>query len=393
MHAGPRGESGGGTRAGNGLGGSVMTTTRNSVLAAAVLAAGLAAVGRADDPGANPVSVRQVPPPNILQGQPFTVEVFVTNTGGRPAEDVELIGHWSKSYKLAEADPAAARSLGVQQVWQLGRMAAKETRSLRLVFSPAEQTDGSEFQSSFRVSTRVESNDVKSTPIRRPALELAVTGPAVAVVGQPVRVQLLIRNPDAAEVKGVTVQSKLPPGITHPSGSDLEADVKPLAAGGAETLPLELTPTRAGTVRTVFKVSGTGVPPVEREFTLTAVDAKLEVGLNGPKTLPQNWPGTYEVTVRNAGDQTTPGVQVEVGVPAGFEELRATGGAKFDQAERRLVWAFGDLRAGESRTVVWFGVATRAGDYPVTAAAGPAGAVVKKADWRTQVQPAAGDGR
>lgn len=365
-----------------------MTTIRTAVIAAVV---GFAAAGRADDT-LNPVTVRQVPPPTIVQGQPFNVEVFVTNTGTHPAEDVELIGHWSKSYRLTAADPAAARSLGVQQVWQLGRMAAKETRSLRLTFGPADQADGSDFQTSFRVSTRVESNDVKSVPVRRQSLELSVTGPAVAVVGQPVRVQLMIRNPDGAEVQKIVVQSRLPEGISHPSGTELEADVRALAGGGVENLPLELTPTRAGSVRTVFKVSGAGVPPVEREYTMTAIDAKLEVGVHGPKTLPQNWPATYEVTVRNAGEQTTPAVQVEVGVPAGFEELRATGNAKLDQADRRLVWAFGDLRPGETRTVVWFGVATRAGDCPVSVSAGPTGAVLKKADWRTLVQPA-GDGR
>jgi hypothetical protein len=189
-------------------------------------------------------------------------------------------------------------------------------------------------------------------------------------------------------VQKIVVQSKLPDGISHPSGSELEADVPVLNGGAVETLPLELTPTRAGPVRTVFKLSGSGVPAIEREFTLTAIDAKLEVDVHGPKTLPVNWPATYEVTVKNTGEQTTPAVQVEVGVPSGFEELRATGSAKLDQTDRRLVWTFGDLKPGEIRTVVWFAVATRAGECPVVVSAGPSGAVMKKADWRTVVQPA-----
>jgi uncharacterized repeat protein (TIGR01451 family) len=224
------------------------------------------------------------------------------------------------------------------------------------------------------------------------SLDLAVTGPAVALVGQPVRVHVTLKNSGSSDVSGVKLSSKLPDGLTHPSGTDLEADVPVMQAGHTEAVPLELTVTKAGPVRAVFKVAGPGLQAVEREVNLMALDASLDLDASGPKTLPQGWPGTYEISVRNAGTQPAPGVILEVAVPVGFDDqnLRATEGAKFDPAGRKLVWNIGEMKAGDVKTVIWLGIGSKPGDAVPSATVRLGGVVAKTTEWRTTIQPATG---
>ena len=345
----------------------------------------------AGDANGPPIVVRQVLPSAVVQGQAFTAEVYVTNTGPHTLDDVRLTGQWSTGFRLTVSSPASP-STESRAEWTLGKLAPGEARQIRLGFAAADQIAGNEFRSEFEASFRGARTDVQSVPIQRAVVDLAVTGPQVALVGQPVKVHVALKNPGTSEVRGVTLTSRLPDGLTHPSGSDLEADVGVLPAGHTEAVPLMLTPTKAGPVRAVFKVAGTGMQSVEREVNIVALDAKIEFDLTGPKRLPQSWPGTYEMTVHNAGSQAAPGVQLDVAVPPGFDEqnLRATEGAKFDPAARKLVWDFGELKPGETRTVVWLGVAAKAGEHSVSASVRLGGSVAKTTEWRTHVQPSSG---
>lgn len=344
---------------------------------------------RAMEPPGPPIVVRQVLPPAIVQGQAFMAEVYVTNTGPHALDEVRLTGKWSAGFKLTVANPNAPPSESHAE-WSLGKLAAGEARLIRLGYEASSQVPGNEFRSEFEASFRGGRTDVQTVPIQRGTVSLDVTSPQVALVGQPVKVHVALKNPGASEVRGVTLTSRLPDGLTHPSGSDLEAEVGVLPAGHTEAVPLMLTPTKAGPVRAVFKVAGTGLQTVEKEVQLVALDAKIEFDFTGPKRLPQSWPGTYEMTVKNAGGQAAPGVFLDVAVPPGFDEqnLRATAGAKFDPAARKLVWDFGELKPGETRTVVWLGVAAQPGDINVTANVRLGGSVVKSNEWRTQVQTA-----
>ncbi|MGL6094722.1 MAG: hypothetical protein ACRC7O_02825 [Fimbriiglobus sp.] len=359
----------------------------SNTIVAVVVAFGFAPV-RAADP---PVAVRQVLPPAVFHGQGFSAEVYVTNTAAHTVDDVRLTGAWSAGYRMTESNPGQFPGGDGKTTWSLGRLSPGEARQVRVTFAPTDQNPGTEFRSEFEASFRGTKADVQTVPVRRMSMDLEVTGPAIALLGQPVRVHVSLKNSGSAEASGVKLSSKLPAGLTHPSGTDLEADVPIMQAGHTEAVPLELTVTKAGPVRAVFKVAGPGLQPVEREVNLMVLDARFDLEASGPKTLPQGWPGTYEISVRNAGTQPAPGVTLEVVVPPGFDDqnLRATDGAKFDPAGRKLLWTLGEMKAGEVKTLIWLGIGSKPGEAVPTATVRLSGVVAKEAEWRTTVQPSA----
>ena len=373
-----------------------MSASTRLVLGCAALGVALVAgpgVG-ADGVTALGPTVHQVLPPVVPAGGPFAAEVVVTNPTGAPVDEVYLSGTWSPSHTLGTSTPPPARSEG-RVTWLLGRLAAGEHKTVRLSFvpaagGPAAGDPGAEFRSEFEIGYRSIRTDVRTAPLARSAVGVAVAAPQVAVVGQPLTLRLDLKNSGAGEAKGVILRSTIPDALRHPKGPDLEAEIGVIAAGYTEVVPLVVTPTRAGLVTAVFRLTGDGLAPAEATVSMVAIEANLGVQLHGPRDLPHGWPGTYEVIVRNNGDHPAVGVVTHVAVPAGFTDLRATPGAKLDPAANTLVWPIGDLPAGAERKLIWLGLASREGDATVSATTFLGTATARTTEWLTRVSAPAG---
>ena len=346
-------------------------------------------VGAGESAPVTGLTIRQVLPAVIPAGGPFAAEAVVINPTGTAVDEVYLTGTWSPSHTLGTSTPPPTRSEG-QFTWLLGRIEPGAQASVQLSFVPAEGDPGAEFRSEFKVDYRSSRSDVRTAKLSRAAVGVAVAAPQVAVVGQPVTLRLDLKNSGSEDVKGVTLRSNIPDTLRHPKGPDLEADIGVIAAGYTEVVPLVVTPTKAGPVSAVFRLTGDGLAPTEATVLLVAIEANLGVQLHGPRNLPHGWPGTYEVTVRNNSEQPAVGVVAHIVVPAGFTDLRATPGAKLDPAENTLVWPIGDLPAGAERKLIWLGVASQEGEATVTATAFLGTATARTTEWLTRVTAVAG---
>jgi uncharacterized membrane protein len=327
------------------------------------------------------LSVKQTLPETVVPGQSVAVEVSVTNTGGKAAENVVLAGWWTAGYEVAESSVAAQAGNG-RQTWNMGAIPAGEARAVKLKLLPKAGTTATEFRSGFD-ATFSSATDTRAVKVLKPELQVGVEGSDTAFAGQAHTLHLKVKNPAGVAVERVAVKVELPEGLAHPKGSGLESEIPVLAAGTTEAIPLHLTAVKPGVGRVKVKVSAPGCDALTHDVQVNVIEARVNVSVSGPKQLYQGWPATFEATVENNGDQAIKGAAFDVKLPAGLTDLRASDKPGLDATANRLVWKF-DLAAGEKKTVFWFGFAKQADDLTTAAAVSVGGTPLKRAEHVTK---------
>ncbi len=327
------------------------------------------------------LSVKQTLPESVVPGQSVAVEVSVTNTGGKAAENVVLAGWWTAGYDVAESSVAAQAGNG-RQTWNMGVIPAGEARAVKLKLLPKAGTSATEFRSGFD-ATFSSATDTRAVKVQKPELQVSVEGSDTAFAGQAHTLHLKVKNPAAVALEKVAVKVELPEGLAHPKGTSLESEIPVLAAGTTEAIPLHLTAVKPGAGRVKVKVSAPGCDALTHDVLVNVIEARVNVAVSGPKQLYQGWPATFEATVENNGDQPIKGATFDVKLPAGLSDLRASDKPGLDATANRLVWKF-DLAAGEKKTVFWFGFAKQADDLTTTGAVSVGGTPLKRAEHVTK---------
>lgn len=329
------------------------------------------------------LSVKQILPESIAPGQPVTAEIGVTNTGAKLAENVVLLGWWTDGYDLAETS-VTSYVLNGKRAWGMGAIAAGETRTLKVKLTPAATARPTEFRSGFDATFSSSSSDTRSVRVLKPELGLQVAAPDTVLLGQPITVTIKVKNPGQTPVNKITVQALLPESLKHPKAQDLVTDVGVLQAGATEAVPLELTANRIGETRGKVRIEAEGCEAVEQEFRVNVIEAKLAVTIHGPKTLYQNWPATYEAVIENQGAQPVKGASLEIKLPTGLSDLRASDKPGHNAGRSLMVWTLDALQPGEKKTVIWFGFAKQPDDLFTTGTLSVGGAPIRRAEWTTK---------
>jgi len=368
------------------------------LLAAAVwLLAGNWATGQQSAPSPALLELRQRLPAILGPSQAASVEIELYNRGGAAAEKVVVTASIPNSWELLDADPIPLPGTGATS-WQLGTIEANGSRLLRLRLTPAAaERAPDQLRSDVHVTYQAKATAQAIVAVQRPSLALRVSGPEMTMPGEAVSLTIAVTNNGVAPADAVTLQTLLPPGLSHPSGNDLETQIGTVRPGETRQVTLTVTPTQAGEFRTRIRASVAGSPVGEGEAIVSAPAFKLALEANGPRLLYLEWTGTFEVFLRNDDTRPVQQVRVSVALPAGLAVARAGDDGVYDVKSHVLSWHLGDLMPGETRTLVWSGVARAVGDQvcQVHVAAGSHGR--KALNWRTTVadtdrsrQPAAG---
>jgi uncharacterized repeat protein (TIGR01451 family) len=334
--------------------------------------------------GQHPViEVQQRMPQQIESSEAIPVEIVVSNTGKAPAENVAVSGCLPPGCDLLNVEPAPERVHDALR-WSLGTVEPGGQRivRLRLAARPGATTP---VRSSLTVTYQASVETSSATVIKRPVLALDVVEPPAGNVGEPMALLLTVRNAGAAVARDVSLQTVLPAGLSHPGGGDLENEVGTLEAGETRQIALTVTPAQAGEFHHTIRLAAHGADPVEREVRLRVQEVKLTLSARGPRLLYENWPGSFEIDVRNDGTEVIRQVCLTAGLPEGLAYVRASDDGTYDAQNHCICWNVGTLPAGTARTLVWNGVARATGDLvcKVRLAAGPQ--AHKEVTWQTSV--------
>jgi uncharacterized repeat protein (TIGR01451 family) len=167
-------------------------------------------------------------------GQPLVYEIVVRNAGAVPATQLRVEDELPAGTRYLTADPAAALQ-GERLAWVLENLPPGAERRIRVQVQP-----GNEGEWTSRATVSVAISSSLRTRVVRSGLTLAVslTGPETVSVGQPAQFQIRVTNTGSQALNGLVLRERVPPGLQHPAGSELEADLGSLEPGKTRTIPL-----------------------------------------------------------------------------------------------------------------------------------------------------------
>jgi hypothetical protein len=323
------------------------------------------------------IEVKQTIQPSTARGEVrFLVEV--RNVGTIPVQELTLRTRLPSGVTLLGADPAPER-LHSSVSWSLGAFNSGASGTLRLVIL----TGGGEAQAlPFSLSFQVSNN--LSVPVVTPRGEVAVDGPAAASVNVPLTLKVTVKNPGAAPLNQGLLRIILPPGLSHPAGSDLENQLPSLGPGQTLTIPITLTPTREGNACVKLRLMPSGGEAIEADHTVAVRQDPLSLSAGGPTFAKLRDVCTCSLDV--GCNESTPGsARLVAHLPEGIAYLRSNEGATYDPATHSVVWNLTDIGPARPQRLALQVVARQIGVQQFRAVLIASQDRVKQAIWSIRV--------
>jgi uncharacterized repeat protein (TIGR01451 family) len=289
--------------------------------------------------------------------------LVVRNTGAAAVASVRVEVPLPPGLRLLFSEPAAD-ARGDRLAWDLGTLEAGAER--RLPFEL--QADGPG-EVLWNPTVTFTAADGPRTRVVRPPFALTVTGPEAAYVGGKVAFEIRVANHGEAAVPNVVVRDQLPPGLQHPEGGLIEAELGTLAAGAVRTLTLETTAARTGRLVNEVSARADGGLQARSRAAVLVREAALALRLEGPRQGLVNRELDFLLEVANPGSAPAAGLRLALTLPDGLDFLAASTGGTFDPSGRQVTWAPGTLAGGQRQTVTAKLRARRAGDWALRALA------------------------
>ncbi|MBN2023017.1 MAG: DUF11 domain-containing protein [Pirellulales bacterium] len=292
------------------------------------------------------LNIQKFAPAEIQVGKPADFRVTVKNFGQTPALGVEVRDQIPQGTRLIDAVPPASRGARGELVWQLGKLdPGKETTVEMRVMPTVEGEIGSVATVFFQADASARSFST------RPQLVVDVSAPRQVMIDESATLTITVSNPGTGVATGVVIEERVPPGLQHEAGAELEYEVGTLAPNESRTLELKLTAVRPGPGANVLAARAEGVPQVTKELPIDVIAPELKIALDGPASRFLKREAIYRVAVSNPGSAPAREVLLEATLPSGLQFVRANNNGQFDPKTRKVQWALAELPVNETGTV------------------------------------------
>jgi len=292
------------------------------------------------------LTIEKSAPEEVQVGKAATFETVVQNAGSVPADGVEIHDMVPAGTRLLSTSPQASQAADGRLVWSLGTLKPGELAKVQMQVMPQEEGElGSVASVFFRADATVR------TTATRPQLELSVSAPRKAMVGENVTVKIKIANTGSGAASGVVLEQNVPAALEHPAGSQLEYEVGKLAPGQARELELVLTARQAGEVLNKVIARAEGNLQVEQVAAFQIVAPALQVAIQGPERRYLERRATYELSISNPGTASAKDVELVTRLPKGLKFVKANNAGTYDEASHSVYWSLAELPPQETGSV------------------------------------------
>jgi uncharacterized repeat protein (TIGR01451 family) len=294
----------------------------------------------AQGPAQPQLTITKQAPAEAVIGQTLEYSILVKNIGRSPAYNVVVEDQIPKGTECTGTAPKCETE-NKKLIWKLGALEAGQEQTLRVRVIP---TDAGEIGSIATVSFSAEV--AARTKIVEPTAKLTVSGPQEIIAGQSGQYRLVISNNGPVDLSGLWVRTKLPEGLNHTGGRDLEYELGDLPRGQSRDVSLALQGETPGAWH--YDVS---ITRDDRELARAATDvsvitSRLTISRTGPTKRFVGRPATYSNTVTNTSNKTLTGITVSEVLPPGVELGRNPQNGVWDPARRTVTWTIPQLPAG-----------------------------------------------
>ncbi|MDY0169260.1 MAG: DUF11 domain-containing protein, partial [Thermoguttaceae bacterium] len=304
------------------------------------------------------VTIEKVAPAAMQVGKPATFVIKVRNTGPVAATGVEVRDQVPKGAQLASTTPRASRGTRGELVWSLGTLDPGEETSVEMQVTPVDEGEiGSVATVHFSAAASAKGVATK------PELVVDSSAPSQVLIGETLKLSITLSNPGSGTATGVVLSERVPPGLRHPAGADLEYDVGSLAPGESRKLELDLVADRPGQVTNVIVARGEGNLRAEHRLDIHVIAPQLELAVDGPQRRFLEREAVYEVGISNPGTAPARNVELVAHLPDGLEFVSANNAGHFDEATRAVHWRLEELPVQETGVVKLVTMPVRAGEH------------------------------
>jgi uncharacterized repeat protein (TIGR01451 family) len=284
----------------------------------------------------------------------------VRNTGATTAQNVEIRDEVPRGAQLVSTTPQASRGVSGELVWSLGALKPGQESLVEMEVMPvAEGEIGSVATVTFNAVASAKSIATK------PELAIQTTSPRQVLIGEEVVLAITVTNPGSGLATDVVLEERVPPGLQHAAGAELEYNIGSLRPDEKRQIELRLVATQPGAITNVLTVRGANNLHTEDRVELEVLAPKLDVTLEGPKRRYLEREAVYTVTVSNPG--TAPAHQVELvaQLPTGLKFVNANNSGSYDQNTQTVRWLLEELPANETGSVQLTAIPVVAGEQTI----------------------------
>ncbi len=316
------------------------------------------------------LAIRKTGPAVAGVGATLNYQIEVSNPGDLPAKGVVVTDLPPDGLTYLGGNPPPAASPGRQLQWPLGDLGARERRLIVLQFR-AERPGSVTNCCEAAAAGGLRASHSAATTIGVSTLDVRITGPQQAAVGDQVRFDVTVTNRGQVPATALRIKDRLDPGLEHKAANErgnIEHNLQhDLAPGESYGLKVLLRVTRPGRLCQTVEVAGPGVAPASAQACLTAVPAAgppgpgpsgptippgpaatppVAVNVTGPKQQAVGEQAQFAIEVANTGSVPLRGLKLIDRWDAALTPSFATDG--FNVEQDGLAWSLDELPAGKS---------------------------------------------
>jgi uncharacterized repeat protein (TIGR01451 family) len=303
------------------------------------------------------VTLEKIAPPEIQVGKAAKFGIVVRNVGPVEADDVEVIDAVPQGTQLLGTTPKANVGPRGEIVWKLGNMKSGDESKLEMEVMPVTEGEiGSVAVVQFRSTASVR------TVATKPELVLELSSPPQVMIGGDAAIGIKLSNPGTGAAEKVVLSEKVPAGLQHPAGSELEFEVGTLKPGETRQLDLTLHAVQAGKFANKLVVEGDANLHTEQTANIEVIAPALSVALNGPALRYLDRQAKYTVLISNPGTAAAKDVDLVTQLPKGMQFVDASDSGHYDSNSHSVVWSLAELPPGQSGSVTLTALAKEPGE-------------------------------
>lgn len=291
------------------------------------------------------ISVQKLAPAAAVVGGPLPFRITVMNTGSVATQGVTIRDTVPDTLNLVGSNPPATLQ-GNNLIWSFGPLQPSQALSVEFTCTPTQAgtvTNCAEAATPEGLLAR----SCSTTQIQQGGLTVSKTGPASALVGQPVTFQIIVTNPGTAPIADVRLVDQFDAGFAPLNGSNVaELPVGVVGPGESKVVPITLTPTTPGRLCNRITAEAAGGLSAAAEHCVEVHQPQLSISKSGPNVALVGANVDFVITVRNTGAIPAADVVVRDPLPAELQPIAAPGGAVQGQ---NALWSLGALVPGEER--------------------------------------------
>jgi uncharacterized repeat protein (TIGR01451 family) len=304
------------------------------------------------------VTIEKTAPAGMQVGKSATFVVKVRNTGAVAAASVEVRDQVPKGTQLTSTTPRASRGTRNELIWSLGTLEPGQETTVEMEVMPIEEGEiGSVATVHFSAAATARAVATK------PELVLDSSAASQVLIGETLKLSITLSNPGSGVATGVVLSERVPAGLRHVAGTDLEYEVGTLQPGESRKLELDLVADRPGAITNMIFARGEGNLRAEHQLNINVVAPELEVAVDGPQRRFLEREATYEVGISNPGTAAAKDIELVAHLPDGLEFVSANNAGHYDQATRAVHWRLDELPVQETGVVKLVTMPIRAGEH------------------------------